>query len=662
MSDLKKFTFSLDKIMHHSMLALEYIKENNSAGARQEIDTLRLFRATLGQEFLADFANTEQDTKTGKMKVRKIFIKGEDLKLYNSKLEIYAKAQSIIENWIHRFDETHTFDELMQSDEGVDCLIDTFLPSTWNFNKELVFLFSKHATKIAHRLRIRGQRNILIFSEEKKHIPAFPTFSEAWEIEQKLITMPIKPTLAVGLEPKDIIFRGDLRKKIEIVHEELIKRVKTNLMEEETIVGIGAIVPQQKVINSVHIALGYSIEHCRPFIENKPVIVVSPGPSLQNDIEQLKSNRENVIIFAVAQACPALSKHDISPDLVCVVDPIDYSEVLKDVDTSRVKALVLGDGVHPNFYSTWPLIKKVILPSDFAAFNNAAYVKNPTFDWMAGSVSVSALKIAVGLKASVIGLMGQDLSISSGSYYNYLGENYDPDSTEAQFWGKDKDENLQYHDGRYRRLLPVPANDGGEVNTTDHYWSYILQIENLLKASSIKCKVFNFSKSGALIQGADFIPFKEFLKKSAYVRIDNSQHLAEHFMPDCINKLQTLKKHLDSQRKLVKKFHTLSKKYNKSFSKKVPDNINYEFELMNLTKSVPVLEYICANELRDFRYKTQASHDTVIKIGDIKRLSQGFMTRSFEYMSNLTKGIDNIDTKLKKISNSTAKSSESFLV
>ncbi|MAT87324.1 MAG: hypothetical protein CL532_02070 [Aestuariivita sp.] len=471
--------------------------------------------------------------------------------------------------------------------------------------------------------------------------------------------MTIKPKLTVGLEPKDIILRRDLREKIGYIHEELIKRVKTNVMEEDTIVGIGSLVPQQKVVNSAHIALGYSVEQCRPFIENKPVIVVSPGPSLQSDIEQLKRNRENVVIFAVAQACPALAKHEISPDLVCVVDPMDYSEVLRDLDTSRIKALILSDGVHPNFFSTWPLIKKVILPSDFSAFDNSAYLSNPTFDWMAGSVSVSTLKIAVGLKASIIGLMGQDLSISSGSYYNYSGES--PDANEAH-WGEDKDEDLQFHDGRYRRLLPVPANDGSEVKTTDHYWSYILQIEDLLKSSAVKHKVFNFSKGGALIQGADFIPFQIFIEKYANNRIDNSNNLADHFMSDCINKLQTLKSHLNGQRKLVKKFNTLSRRYNKSFSRKITDNFNYEFELMNIAKSVPVLQHICANELRDFRYKTQASHDTVIKIGDVKRLSQGFVKTSSEYLSNLTEGVTNIDKKLKKLSKSMINNSEKFLV
>ena len=48
------------------MLALEFIKQNDSAGARQQIDTLRLFRATLGKEFLADF-NHIQDLQGNKV-------------------------------------------------------------------------------------------------------------------------------------------------------------------------------------------------------------------------------------------------------------------------------------------------------------------------------------------------------------------------------------------------------------------------------------------------------------------------------------------------------------------------------------------------------------------------------------------------------------------
>ena len=630
--------------MSESMLALESIEKNDNTKARRHIDTLRLFRATLAKDFLSDLQVKKIDEMGHVETTTKGFIKGEELQRFNRTLTVYSDAENAIERWLHRIDDTHSFEDLMKSDEGIDSLIDTMLPSTWNFNKELVFLFSDYAPKIARRLKVRGQKNILIFAKTTDLFSNSPTITEPWQVAENLVHMAIKPDLVVGLEPKDIITSQRVKDKIDQVHEEIIQRLKTTKIRENTIVGVGAIVPKQKVLNASDIVTGYSLEQCRPLIENRPVVVVNPGPSLQLDIENLKKSRNRVVIIAVAQACVALAAHDISPDLVCIIDPMDHIEVLKDIDTRDVKALILIDGAHPKFYSLWPTIKKVILPAENDAFDIAHYIDKPKFQWLGGSVSITALRIALGLKASAIGLLGQDLHISSGSYYGYLGG-----APEIEDPGEEK-EHQYFHEGNYYETLSILANDGREVRTIMSYWSFLLDIEAILKLEKKRCKVFNFSKYGAFIEGTELIEFNEFVKTHTSPKIKLSTEIEENSQSSSVAKLKALYSYLKSQRKLIRKFNNISKKYKNSLTKKKPDDFNYEVELLSITNHAPVLSSICARALREFRYETQAYHDTIIKKSQIRQLAQDFLTQSSEYLTKLTKGMDQIENKIKKLS------------
>ena len=47
----------------------------------------------------------------------------------------------------------------------------------------------------------------------------------------------------------------------------------------------------------------------------------------------------------------ALLKHNIYPDFVMVVDPIDYTHVLDGMDCAKIPGLIIADTCHPKFYA-----------------------------------------------------------------------------------------------------------------------------------------------------------------------------------------------------------------------------------------------------------------------------------------------------------------------
>ena len=61
----------------------------------------------------------------------------------------------------------------------------------------------------------------------------------------------------------------------------------------------------------------------KSYFEGKPVIVVAAGPSLQDEIDNLKKIKEEgtAYIFSVGTAINALLSHGIEPDAACTYDP-----------------------------------------------------------------------------------------------------------------------------------------------------------------------------------------------------------------------------------------------------------------------------------------------------------------------------------------------------
>lgn len=57
--------------------------------------------------------------------------------------------------------------------------------------------------------------------------------------------------------------------------------------------------------------------------QNKPVLLLASGPSLQNNIKWIEKNKHKFIIISVAGSIPRLSKHDIKPDMFVSLDSSD---------------------------------------------------------------------------------------------------------------------------------------------------------------------------------------------------------------------------------------------------------------------------------------------------------------------------------------------------
>lgn len=92
--------------------------------------------------------------------------------------------------------------------------------------------------------------------------------------------------------------------------------------------------------NLPYIASSPGITKFRDKFKNIPAIIVSAGPSLNKNVEQIKEYVDKAVIICSGSALGALRKHDIAPHFLAAVDPFEimYDELKQDL-TSQTALL-----------------------------------------------------------------------------------------------------------------------------------------------------------------------------------------------------------------------------------------------------------------------------------------------------------------------------------
>ena len=469
------------------------------------LDKIRLYRSSIG----IDFAFTQEETKK--------YVDRKDDENLEHLLKNFNEKMSVIEEWIHRLDDHYTYDELAKTPDGIDYLIDAFLPLSWNYDRDLIFLFSDHALNIIPNLIKRGQSNIIYFTDQYHNIPNVVCISDLKYLPNSLMSFLKTPKIAAIIEP---IKPNDKKSGYMVgVKSELDKHLRMLSIRYNTNIYFSKVWIEHKIQNLPALVHAFDIESIKCYFTKKPVIIVNPGPSLEKDIEKIQSIRNNVLIVAPTQSIKALSKQKLSPDFLLMLDSGDFINHLDGVDTSRLKAFIYYDVVNPQMFNAHPTIPKVSLSSANEFFSTSDIIPLPKFPFGGASVSIVALKIAVGLGAEVVGLMGQDLAISEGSYYiDPEGRAADKNLTihkkqEETITAKSNSEDVIFHDGRWHRSLEVEANSGEQVVTIPSYWSFIIEIEDFALYVKKNVKIYNFSFKGAKIEDVEYISFTDFCSK-----------------------------------------------------------------------------------------------------------------------------------------------------
>lgn len=309
-----------------------------------------------------------------------------------------------------------------------------------------------------------------------------------------------------------------------------------------------------------------NLNHYKNVFQDKPVIIVAAGPSLEKNLHLLKGNEDKFIIITGIRTLRTLKNAGIKCDFACV---IDGSEVMYEVarealneevplffqETANKKIIEEYSG--KKIYFTAPIYKE--LNTKLFNFNT-----DPLFQ--GGSVSHSCLAIANYMGCNPIIFIGQDLAYTNNQMH----------AAGATIKGEELESNF-FH-------LYVDDINGNKVPTTYPLNTFRKSFEEFIKYYDDKVYI-NATEGGANMEGTLVRTLKEVINENKEI-IDKSyigKQKESNF--DVKSIIKGLKEHL-SEIKELKKFAEEGVRENKSLTQKYLSN-NKEFK-----KSLDRLDYL----------------------------------------------------------------------
>jgi hypothetical protein len=342
--------------------------------------------------------------------------------------------------------------------------------------------------------------------------------------------------------------------------------------------------------------------------KDRPVLVVSAGPSLNKQLALLTEHQDLFTILAVDTVWPILQKHGIVPDAILAIDRISRPSwprngVSEDtafcVDLGCAPRLVWSNDHNHVFLSCKPDIYDLL--KDMGA--QAEVLRT------GGSVATSAFQLAEELGGNPIVFIGQDLALTDGRDHadGYLHV-YQPERLAKIS-----------EDG-----FDVAGYYGGQVRTERQLLFYKTWFEGRIKALPERL-IINATEGGACIAGAAQLPFATVcqeirstsMRKTPLMGFQPERIDPEH-MENLCESLDKLKERVSEFGEIARRGREICKRTGSKPSKKQLariDKINLELR-SHEKNSTMVVDVMCMAQLEAIRYKAHIGED-MEKMSDV---------------------------------------------
>jgi hypothetical protein len=498
----------LSQMAQQSQAALIAGTKGDEISTRHAVDALRTLRSKLG--------SIDQDVHSHLERLPQHHLNeiSEHLSQINS-------ANFFIQSWCQRYKEIAKVEDLTRSVQGRHAILDYTLPLDWNFVGDVFILFDKEELAFVPKLNQRGQKRIVMVGPQLEIDP---------QVHANVNSVPDAVALReyfVGLDypyPARLAFLNPQSQDLEsqtwkdVLHA--FTFAATNL---QTIKALGMLWMTQGLANLKSVALSANIASLKSHLKGFPVVIVSPGPSLDKNIHLLKALKGRAILMAAAQCAGALEAAGVVPDFIVVADPGNLVYMLDGVDASKINGLIVGVASHPDFFK---------LPFENIITFNA---NGPIDTWIsdifgdnapissAASVSIDCCMLAKYLECSSIIMVGLDLAISEGKIYSKHSANSacnvicDEGSKTMTFANVPTQmENTFLGTGRNSKdlvetLLTLPGYYGGIVQTRPNYYSFHRGFVEFAKhelTEEHSIPLINCTEGGAFIEGFQNVPLE----------------------------------------------------------------------------------------------------------------------------------------------------------
>lgn len=244
--------------------------------------------------------------------------------------------------------------------------------------------------------------------------------------------------------------------------------------------------------------------------EGKPVIIVSAGPSLNEEFENLRYIKEHGLayIFSVGSAINALIEHGIYPDAACTYDPTELNhhvvQKIKDNNIQNIP-LVFGSSVGFESLEEYPGgMLHMITNQDTISPQLLDTTQLIGIVLDAPSIAVVTFQLLTQLKVNPIVLVGQNLGYQNNKRY---ASGIEYDFVENELNEEEKD-----------NAFTVKDVYGNDTQTNDGFNGMRKQLEMHIRENS-HIEVINTTRGGAIIEGTSFKHLEELITEQLKVDV-----------------------------------------------------------------------------------------------------------------------------------------------
>lgn len=318
----------------------------------------------------------------------------------------------------------------------------------------------------------------------------------------------------------------------------------------------------KKVLN-----LPYIMQY-KDIYKGKTALIISAGPSLKDNIETIKNNKDKFVIFCVNVAMEYVINSGIEPDFIIDIEAAGADYQYKDIDISN-SYLILEPFSHYLKYDIQA--KKVITYISKNNFLNGWLRSGLEIDdnlETMGTVSYTALDCAYIMGFDKIILIGQDLAYKDGQCYakgsryedlecvfdekqnKYVIQARDFEKYAQKLLGKSSDAVFKYAK-KYianlnKNIYTIKSQNNTYLPTQAGYALFVEWFEKVAqryKKEKPDIKLINSSTGGAQINGFENICLSDAVK--------NSEKIEKYELSNCTVKyrkeviLNKIKEHLE---------------------------------------------------------------------------------------------------------------------
>lgn len=314
-------------------------------------------------------------------------------------------------------------------------------------------------------------------------------------------------------------------------YERFLESFKGTLKDKKSHIGVNLAFQERWILNSMKnfkevLNTPNILLEKKGKFQGKPAIIVAAGPSLNEEIENLRCIKEKGLayIFSVGSAINTLLYHGIYPDAATTYDPGEFNQnVFTKVKEKGIKdiPMIFGSSVGYETLIDYPGKKYHMITSQDTVSNY--YLKNKDGKPInivqdAPSIAVVTVQLLYELGFNPIILVGQNLAYK-GKKRHSEGISYSKDVTDKEI----------------EKGIWVKDVYGNEVLTNEGYNNMRMQMEYYIKTLP-NIEVINTTKGGAHIEGADFkelsVVMEEYLKEKVveddWLEGNKTQYDKEH--------------------------------------------------------------------------------------------------------------------------------------